>query len=145
MTQGWIQDKEDLVIHHIQFKWMFIGLFLVHTLLTLAYFRINWRKTIACTRTEHGIRVSVLRLIQNLSAWFIMFFAVLVILSGFLDEPNPFSLHLFFDVFLVVAIAVHTAIGLRFAMMRKRISPRIADIMSLAICITLSSGTILLI
>ena len=150
----WTSDVENITLRHIQFTWMLLPLFILHVGLTMKYFRPDWRKSFARITNDRGTRVHLLRFIQNVTAWFIVLFTLILIVSG-LPALNGtqgnvtgnalFSWHLVLDVFLVISIIIHTGIGVRFVMMRRRITGRFADSLVLAICILALSGTIILV
>ena len=87
----------------------------------------------------------MLRFIQNVSAWLIVLTAVFVIGSGLVNpdvaslqvpESDPWEMHRLYDIFLSLMIVIHTSVGLRFYLMRKRIGKTIADVLVLIICIS---------
>ncbi|MBD3406035.1 MAG: hypothetical protein GF411_07925 [Candidatus Lokiarchaeota archaeon] len=126
----------QLALFHRIFEMFFIPLLILHMSITIRYYRINWRKTISLLRQNRGSSIHSMRLLQRLSSWLIVFFAVLVIIPGLngydifaeaTGEAIPFSLHRFFDVFLVSLIIIHSIIGVRFVMMRKRIRWRFTN------------------
>ena len=111
----------------------------------MAYFKVNWNIILKGIRNNRGLWVNLLRLIQNVSAWLIILTAVFVIGSGLVDPDivslqNPgydsWEMHRFYDIFLSLMIVIHTAVGLRFYLMRKRIGRAFADILVLVICIS---------
>ncbi len=90
----------------------------------------------------------MLKLIQRLTGYVILFLALLVILTG-LDwyglgfrELLPFLFHARYDFFLIDLIALHVAIGTYFALKRRKITgPMVnASILSLIILTTIFLG-----
>ncbi|MHA1862560.1 MAG: hypothetical protein ACTSWA_02235 [Candidatus Thorarchaeota archaeon] len=153
-SRVWTADVENITIRHIQFKWILIPLFILHVGITMAYFRTDWRKSLARITKDRGMRVHLLRFIQNVTAWFTVIFAILVIVTGLpaldvtqtnIDGNLLFTWHLVLDAFLIISAIIHTGVGLRFVLMRKRVTGRFADYLVFSICIIALSGTILLV
>jgi len=110
---------------HIVLGGVFAIFFLSHTATSVFLIRFEWRKTIQ--RIFRGGAGDLLRLrfMQRLSGWLIVAFAGLTLLSGLewfkigLGRFVPFSIHIWNDLFLWLAIAIHGSIGLSFWMMRR--------------------------
>ncbi|TXT56470.1 MAG: conserved membrane protein of unknown function [Candidatus Thorarchaeota archaeon] len=119
----------DLSLAHRVLEVFFILLFVTHMLITIRYFGINWRRTISLLMQNRGTNIQILRLAQRISSWLIVIFTLMVIVPGLngyevfaqiFEESIPFGLHRFYDVFLVSMIIIHSAFGVRFALMRRR-------------------------
>jgi hypothetical protein len=91
------------------------------------------------------------RLVQRVSSWLIVVFAILMIIPGLngyeffaqsLEDVVPFDLHRVFDVFLVSFIIVHSAVGTRFVLMRRRVRKRLANGIVLGLMLSLLAATI---
>jgi hypothetical protein len=59
-----------------------------------------------------------------------------------LEDVVPFALHRFFDIFLVTFIIIHSAIGVRFLLMRKRFGKRFWNLIVAGLIISLLAVTI---
>jgi succinate dehydrogenase/fumarate reductase cytochrome b subunit len=146
LSRGWLPQAYYIVslVHRI-FEIFFVGLFIIHVALTFKHYGINWSKALHGIREGKAKEINFFRVVQRISSWFIIVFAFLVILAGlngleFFATGNqgviPFAWHRFFDLFLIIAIVVHVAIGIRFTMMRRRIRKDLAN--GIVISLTLS-------
>ncbi|MHA2359052.1 MAG: hypothetical protein ACXAB5_02170 [Candidatus Thorarchaeota archaeon] len=86
------------------------------------------------------------RLAQRVSSWLIViatFGMVLTGLNGYeffaqsLEDIIPFDPHRIFDVLLVTAIIIHVVIGIRFALMRRRVNTKVARRITLGLALIL--------
>ncbi len=153
LARGWIPDQPLLSYAHRVFEIVFIGLLAIHVALTVRHFRLNLGRTMQHLRHRNGISVHLLRLVQRVSSWLIVVFAILMIIPGLngyeffaqsLEEVVPFDLHRTFDVFLVSFIIIHAGVGTRFVLMRRRVRKRLANGMVLALMLSLLAMTIYL-
>ena len=150
-ARSWTQDVDRMTNSHIRIECFFLLFFGLHVILTGVYFRANWNAILKGLRNNRGLRVNLLRLIQNVSAWLIILTAIMVIGSGLMNPDvaslqdsvlDPWEMHRFYDIFLSLMIVVHTSVGLRFYMMRKRMERAFADVLFFIICIS-SFGVII--
>lgn len=153
LARGWIPDQPLLSYAHRVFEIIFIGLLAIHVALTVRHFRLNLGKTMQHLRHRSVKSVHLLRLVQRVSSWLIVVFAILMIIPGLngyeffaqsLEDVVPFDLHRVFDVFLVSFVIVHAAVGTRFALMRRRVRKRLANGILLGLMLSLLAMTIYL-
>ena len=142
-ARDWTTNVEKMTASHIRIEYFFILFFAVHIILTGMYFRVNMGNIIRCVRYRKGLRVQLLRLIQNVTGWVIILTAFFVIGSGLIPadittlqmpEADIWEVHKFYDIFLTLAIVIHSLVGLRFYMMRRRINARLADVVAGTLC-----------
>jgi hypothetical protein len=110
---------------HVVLGVIFAIFFLLHTAISVFLIRFEWRKTLQRIFSGGAGDLLRLRFMQRLSGWLIVAFAGLTLLSGLewfkigLGRFVPFSVHIWNDLFLWLAIAIHGSIGLSFWMMRR--------------------------
>ena len=128
LARGWIPEQPLVSYAHRVFEIMFIGLLAIHIALTVRHFGLNLRKTVQHLRHRSIKSLHLFRLVQRVSSWLIVVFAILMIIPGLngyeffaqsLENVVPFDLHRVFDVFLVSFIIVHAAVGVRFVLMQE--------------------------
>ncbi|MHA2384613.1 MAG: hypothetical protein ACXAEE_00220 [Candidatus Thorarchaeota archaeon] len=153
LARGWIPDQPLLSYAHRVFEIIFIGLLTIHVALTVRHFGLDLGKTLRHLRHRNGKSVHVLRLVQRVSSWLIVVFAILMIIPGLngyeffaqsLENVVPFDLHRVFDVFLVSFIIVHAGVGVRFVLMRRRVRKCLANGIVLGLMLSLLAMTIYL-
>jgi DMSO/TMAO reductase YedYZ molybdopterin-dependent catalytic subunit len=104
----------------------FSVLFVFHFFFSVYYVRYNWRKTFQKLLKREADELTWLRLIQRLSGWFLIASTFLVLISGFdwfklgSGRIIPFSFHVRFDILLSVSTILHSSIGFKMALMRRR-------------------------
>lgn len=110
---------------HVVLGGIFAIFFLLHTTISVFLIRFEWRKTIQRIFSGGAGNLLRLRFLQRLSGWLIVAFAGLTLLSGLewfkigLGRFVPFSVHIWNDLFLWLAITIHGSIGLSFWLMRR--------------------------
>jgi DMSO/TMAO reductase YedYZ molybdopterin-dependent catalytic subunit len=92
--------------------------------------RYKWKKSISTIWNGQAGILTWLRFIQRVTGWGIIIPASLILFSG-LDWFKigtgwliSFTSHIRFDVYLSIIVILHTSIGLKFALMRRRIKSR---------------------
>lgn len=112
---------------HFWFEVFFITLFSIHVFTSVALLRFEWKKTLNFVINRKAGSLTRLRLLQRVSGWSILILTLMVILSGLnwfkliFSPLLPFPLHLRFDLYLIGAIIVHIAVGVKFALIRRRV------------------------
>lgn len=143
-ARDWTQDVQKMTNSHVRMECFFLLFFALHVVLTGLYFKSNWKIILKGLKSNRGRRVNFLRLVQNLTAWLIIITAVFVVGSGMVDPDiaslqvpciDPWELHRFYDIFLSLVIVIHTSVGLRFFLMRRRVNRTHADTLTLLTCI----------
>jgi hypothetical protein len=85
---------------------------------------------IARLQSKKALNINILRLIQRITSWGIVIFAILVILSGLIyyqwfaeifGDFFLFSWHLDYDLILSIFVIIHVVIGTKFFFTRKKI------------------------
>jgi DMSO/TMAO reductase YedYZ molybdopterin-dependent catalytic subunit len=120
-----IKNPVFLLGHQI-FGVFFSFLTLFHIFISVFIVRYRWRESINKLRSGEASFLYWLKFIQRVSGWGIIIPAFLVVVSG-LDWFKvgtgtiiPFISHIRYDIFLSLSIILHTATGLKFALMRRR-------------------------
>jgi len=105
---------------------VFGAVFVVHMFISVVVVRFRWRRVLGSVVRGGLGPLTLLRLVQRLSGWFIAVAAFLVLLSG-LDWFKvgtgvwlPFAAHVRVDVLLSLGVVLHGVVGLNFALMRRR-------------------------
>jgi hypothetical protein len=148
-ARGWITDVYLASFIHRMSEIMFLSMLIFHLAITLKFYGLNWRRAVKGLRNENGNRIHGLRIIQRLSSWLIVIFAIMVIIPGLngyewfalaTNEAVPFSLHRVFDVALASVIIIHVGIGIKFFTIRRRFRKKISNLF-----ITTLIGSLLLV
>jgi hypothetical protein len=120
-----IQNRFLLLGHQV-FGVFFILLTLIHVLLSVFVLRYPWVQSVRRILSGEANFLYKLKLAQRLTGLMIIAPSFLIALSG-LDWFKvgtgyllPFSSHVRFDFILSLVIIAHTAIGLKFALIRRR-------------------------
>ena len=131
---------------HRVFEITFIGILVIHVLYTAKHFKLNLQETMNKLGWGKKNSIYLLRLTQRISSWLIVISALGMILSGLngyvffaqaIEDVIPFEPHRVFDVLLATAIIVHVVIGIRFALMRRRVNTRVARRITLTLALIL--------
>jgi hypothetical protein len=131
----------------------FIALLVLHVAMTMYYYKLNWSRLVSGLRNRSGTQIHLLRLVQRVSSWLIVIFALLVILSGLngyeilapvVGGIAPFEWHRFYDLFLISMIIIHVAVGLKFVTIRKRIKGPLVNLGILFLLTPLVLGAVFL-
>jgi DMSO/TMAO reductase YedYZ molybdopterin-dependent catalytic subunit len=106
---------------------LFTIIILLHFYISIVITRYNWKKSISSIWNGTAGPLTWLRFGQRITGWGIIIPASLILLSG-LDWFKigtgwiiPFTAHIRFDIYLSIMIILHTSIGLKFALMRRRL------------------------
>ncbi|MCG3221474.1 MAG: cytochrome b/b6 domain-containing protein, partial [Candidatus Heimdallarchaeota archaeon] len=152
-TQNWFRDQYLLSKLHRIFEWIFLPLLIYHTVYVMFFVKIKLEKLVTKIKQRRGTTINSLRLVQKLSSWLILVFAVLIILSGLngyvwfantFGEIIPFTWHTTLDALLTISIFIHIAVGLKFFLMRRRVRKKIIDYTIVLVSVALIAGTIYL-
>jgi hypothetical protein len=136
-ARAWIDDVYLASFIHRMSEIMFLAMLVLHLAITLKFYGLNWRRAVNGLMNKDGNRIHGLRIIQRLSSWLIVIFALMVIIPGLngyewfalaTNEAVPFSLHKIFDVALASVIIVHVGIGIKFFTIRRRFRKRISNV-----------------
>ena len=153
LSRHWVPDVYTMSFIHRLSELGFIAFLILHIGMTLYYYQLNWGRLIDGLKNRSGTQIHLLRLVQRVSSWLIVVFALFVILSGFngyeLLAPvvggiAPFEWHRFYDLFLVSMIGIHVAVGLKFVAIRKRLKGPIINLGVLVLLTSLMLGAIFL-
>ncbi|MFX0048001.1 MAG: cytochrome b/b6 domain-containing protein [Candidatus Hermodarchaeota archaeon] len=129
-TRRWFSFYDLFLFLHLTTGWIFPGLLLFHFIFSIRYVNLKWSRIRASFKKDKISSTIILRLFQKITKWIIIFFAILISLSGLSFYPlfNPilgsflaFSIHIDFDVILSIFMILHVTIGARFYFTRKRI------------------------
>ncbi|MHA2081935.1 MAG: hypothetical protein ACW99H_12405, partial [Candidatus Thorarchaeota archaeon] len=135
LSRGLLPDFVIVSYLHRVSELLFIGLIVAHIAYTLVHFKLSLRKTAGKIGLYQKNSIYFMRLAQRISSWVIVFAAMGMILTGLngyaffaqsVEDIIPFAPHRIFDVLLVSAIIVHVVIGVRFALMRRRVRAKVA-------------------
>ena len=130
LSRGLVVDIYLMSLFHRLSEVFFIGLLIIHVIVTMRYYAINWHDMKERFLEHRMHSIHILRLVQRVSSWLIVVATLLVILSGLngtewfaatFGERIPFSLHRLYDLFLASMVIIHVAIGLKFWTIRRRL------------------------
>jgi len=130
VARRWVSPRDTYLLIHLILDWIILGLGIIHFIFSWKYLKIKFSRIVAGLRSERANKVSALRLLQRMTKWLIIFFAILTGLSALIyytwyavifDEIFPFGWHLDFDVALLIFVIIHVAIGSKFFLTRKKI------------------------
>jgi len=150
-TRRWFPDYDFVLFLHGVTGWIFPGLLLVHFIFSIMYLKLNLRRIFKGLKNERTSGTSTLRLLQRITKWFIIIFAILISLSGLTYYPwffaifgnfFDFTLHLDFDIILSLFMIVHVGIGARFYLTRRKINHWSVNLSLIFLLIFLSIITI---
>jgi succinate dehydrogenase/fumarate reductase cytochrome b subunit len=146
LARGVLPDFTILSTLHRIFEIWFIGLLIAHVAYTIRHYKLSLRKTAGKIGWGKKNSIFLLRLAQRISSLIIVIAAVGMILTGLngypffaqsLEDIIPFAPHRIFDVLLISAIIIHVAIGIRFALMRRRVNAKMATRFTAVLSVTL--------
>ncbi len=142
-----IIDRTLILPVHLTGEISFIALLITHIILSLLipmHWRNLWQKLYRGSFTT----ANWLKLVQRLSGYALIFLAGAVILTGLdwyslgIRDLLPFLQHIRYDFFMILAIILHSMIGLHFALKRRKIKGPIvtASILSVLVLSSLFIG-----
>ncbi|MHA2353254.1 MAG: hypothetical protein ACXABX_09060 [Candidatus Thorarchaeota archaeon] len=146
LSKGVFPDSAVLSYLHRVFEILFIGLLTGHIVYTLKHFKLSLRDMVNKIGWGKKNSLFILRLGQRISSWAIVIVAAGQILTGLngypyfaqaLEDVVPFAPHRIFDILLVSAIIIHVVIGIRFALMRRRVNTKVARRIIVVLSLTL--------
>jgi hypothetical protein len=130
-------NQPTLLVIHTNVKWIFIILMAFHFIVTVFYLRYRWKIIITKILDGKTNRVFWLKLVQRLSGWSLLLTALIIFLSGLgwignvLRGIIPFYPHVSYDLLFAISLIIHVALGVKFAINRKKIFGKGVDIMVL--------------
>ena len=128
---------------HLWFQRFFIALLAFHVSVVVVFTRFQWMYSLRSIWHRKASSLLFLRVIQRLSGWIVLGTALLVIISGLdwyklgVGGVLPFSQPLRYDVYLIMTLIIHVAVGAKIALRRKGIGGRLVNISILAITVYL--------
>lgn len=146
VSKGLFTDYVIFTYLHRVSEILFIGLIITHILYTARHFKLNLQETVNKMGWGKTNSIHTLRLAQRVSSWLIViatFGMVLTGLNGYvyfaqaIEDVVPFAPHRIFDLLLVSAIIVHGVIGIRFALMRRRVNTKVARRITMGLALIL--------
>ena len=140
-------------ILHLGIEWTLIGLLILHCILSQKYLKLWFIRIFKGLKNERARPIYVFRLIQLITNRTIIILAVLVLISGLgyydwyintIGTIIPFSVHIYYDFYLMICIIIHIGVGFKFMLMRRKIKTKNINIfIILLICILVISVTLL--
>jgi len=130
ITRRLFTPPDIYLLTHLLLDWIILGLGIIHVFLSRKYLKITFSRIVRGLRSERANTVSTLRLLQRITKWLIIIFAIITGVSALIyynwyavifDDVFPFSWHLDFDVFLLIFVIMHVALGSKFFLTRKKI------------------------
>jgi len=147
LARGWFPTlNHQISILHRMFEVTFIGILLVHILVTIKYYKLNLKETWSRMRQRDTSSIHLMRLIQRSSSWLIVIGALVTIITGFNGYPVfatafgdiiPFAPHRVVDLLLVSSIIIHVSVGIRFALMRRRVRKSVNNYITVVALVSL--------
>ncbi|MFX0006229.1 MAG: hypothetical protein ACFFA7_05045 [Promethearchaeota archaeon] len=118
---------------HLGTEWILIGLLILHCILAQKYMKLWFRRIFKGLKNERARPIYIFRLIQLITNRIIIILAALVLISGLgyydwyantIGTVIPFSVHIYYDFFLIMCIIIHIGVGFKFIFMRRKISQK---------------------
>lgn len=128
---------------HLWFQRFFIALLAFHVFVVVVFTRFQWMYSLRSIWHRKAGSLLYLMFIQRLSSWIVLGTALLVIISGLdwfklgIGGLLPFSQHLRYDVYLIMTLIIHVAVGAKIALRRKGIGGHLVNISIFVIIICL--------
>ncbi|MHA1985492.1 MAG: cytochrome b/b6 domain-containing protein [Promethearchaeota archaeon] len=125
-----VTPRDTYLLIHLVLDWIILGLGIIHVYFSWKYLKIKFSRIVAGLRSERANTVSALRLLQRITKWLIIIFAIITGVSALIyynwyavifDDIFPFGWHLDFDVVLLIFVIIHVALGSKFFLTRKKI------------------------
>ena len=135
-TPQWFLIREV----HLWFNWFFILLLVIHISVIEGLIKFKW---IQIFRNIRDIKISYflrLKVLQKLSGYILILVSIMHVVSGLSwytisIRPLPLHQHIRFDIYLVVLLISHTALGAKMALFRRKFNNILIDISILVIAI----------
>jgi hypothetical protein len=138
-------------ILHLTVEWTLTASLMIHCILSQKYLKLWFRRIFKGLKNERVRPIYIFRLIQLITNRIIIILASLVIISGLgyyewyantIGTVIPFSVHVYYDFFLMICMIIHIAVGFKFMFMRRKIGQKTTNIfiilfISTLICIVL--------
>ncbi len=122
---------------HLGVEWFLISPLLLHCILSQKYLKLWFRRIFKGLKNERARPIYIFRLIQLITNRIIIILAALVLISGLgyydwysntIGTIIPFSVHIYYDFFLIICIIIHIGVGIKFMFMRRKIRPKMTNI-----------------
>jgi len=122
---------------HLSVEWILIGLLILHCILAQKFFKLWFRRIFKGIKNERTRPIYIFRLVQLITNRIIIILAALVVISGLgyydwyantIGTIIPFSVHRYYDFFLILCIIIHIGVGFKFMFMRRKISQKTTNI-----------------
>ena len=116
---------------HFVFDVLFSLTFLVHAFISTNIIRFKWRSILKTILTGSASGTSKLRVIQRVSSWGIFVTAGLQVATGLdwfklgLSSLLPYPLHRENDLFLLIFLTAHVAVGVHFKLLQRRVGQKL--------------------
>ena len=135
-TPQWFLIREV----HLWFNWFFILLLVIHISVIEGLIKFKW---IQIFRNIRDIKISYflrLKVLQKLSGYILILVSIMHVVSGLSwytisIRPLPLHQHIRFDIYLIVLLIIHTALGAKMAFFRRKFNNILIDISILVIAI----------
>jgi hypothetical protein len=146
-SRRWFTPNEIYTLTHLVFVWILVGLSIIHIFFSRKYLKIKWNKIISGLKSEKAYSTSVLRLVQRITKWIIVFLTILTGLSAMIyyewfalifGDFILFRFHIDYDIILLIFVIIHVGIGLKFYLTRKKIKHVGFDILIVASILSLT-------
>ncbi|MHA1949289.1 MAG: hypothetical protein ACXAAO_04825 [Candidatus Thorarchaeota archaeon] len=153
VSSGLFPDSTIFSYLHRVAEIIFLGLIITHIGFTMRHFKLNLQETVNKIGWGKKNSIYLLRLTQRVSSWIIVIATAGMVLTGLngyayfaqaIEDVIPFAPHRVFDILLVSAIIVHVVIGVRFALMRRKVNTKVARRVTLGLAMILMVFTFVL-
>jgi hypothetical protein len=127
-------QNQYLIMGHQVLGVFFMLLTLLHLFLSVFIIRYPWLLAIRRALSGEAGFLFKLKLAQRLSGWLVVIPAFIIVSSGLnwfklgTGVFLPFSQHIRFDIILSFAIILHSSIGIKFALVRRRNRNQVAEV-----------------
>jgi hypothetical protein len=140
MSPGWFLPRE---IHQI-LEQFFLAFFSFHFIITVFLIHFNWSNAINRIKNRGLRSLLTIKLLQRMTGWFVFVITLIAILSGIewynylFGRIIPFFRHTHYDIFFFFTILVHTALGVKLVLIKRKIGTQISNIVALLYIIILT-------
>ena len=140
MSPMWFIPRET----HQILEQFFLALFALHFIITMFLINFNWSNTIRRIKNQGVNSLLTIKILQRVKGLIVFIIILVTIVSGIewynyiFGRITPFLRHTYYDIFLFFAILVHTALGVKIALTRKKIGTRISNAIILLCIIILT-------
>ena len=112
---------------HLWFNWFFVILLFIHIIVIEGLIKFKWFQVFRNIRNTRISYFLCLRVLQKLTGYFLILVSIMIIVSGLSwytisTYASPLYQHIRYDIYLIVLLIIHTALGAKMVFFRRRIN-----------------------